>query len=121
MPRLPTTPRARRDREPLWRHLIGEVLRHERQAQRRTLKEVSEAALISMPYLSELERGRKEASSEVLAAVARALGLSLAELLVRAHGRLAPPVTSVTSVSSLAARRRPGPAAPHDGRLSLAA
>lgn len=42
-----------------------------------------------MPYLSELERGRKEASSEVLAAAARALGLGLAELLDLARGKLA--------------------------------
>jgi transcriptional regulator with XRE-family HTH domain len=55
----------------------------------RTLKDVSEAAQISMPYLSELERGRKEASSEILAAAARALGLNLAEVLARAHHALA--------------------------------
>jgi hypothetical protein len=41
-----------------------------------------------MPYLSEVERGRKEASSEVLAAAARALGLNLGDLLARAHGQL---------------------------------
>ncbi|MEV0322727.1 helix-turn-helix domain-containing protein [Streptomyces sp. NPDC050658] len=68
-------------KEPLWRDVVGDVLRRERLAQRRTLKDVAEAAQISMPYLSELERGRKEASSEVLAAGARALGLSLADLL----------------------------------------
>lgn len=61
--------------------MVGDVLRRERLAQERTLKDVAEAARISMPYLSELERGRKEASSEVLAAGARALGLSLADLL----------------------------------------
>ncbi|MFC9223912.1 helix-turn-helix domain-containing protein [Streptomyces hygroscopicus] len=68
-------------KEPLWRDIVGGVLRRERLAQARTLKDVAEAARISMPYLSELERGRKEASSEVLAAAARALGLSLADLL----------------------------------------
>ncbi|MFD5813879.1 helix-turn-helix domain-containing protein [Streptomyces sp. NPDC127038] len=68
-------------REPLWRDLVGDVLRRERQAQERTLKDVAEAARISMPYLSEVERGRKEASSEVLAAAARALGLGLGDLL----------------------------------------
>jgi transcriptional regulator with XRE-family HTH domain len=73
-------------REPLWRHVVGDVLRRERLAQERTLKEVAEAALISMPYLSEIERGRKEASSEVLAAAAHALGLELARL---AQARLA--------------------------------
>ena len=68
-------------KEPLWRDIVGGVLRRERRAQQRTLKEVAEAARISMPYLSELERGRKEASSEVLAAAAHALGLGLADLL----------------------------------------
>ncbi|MFJ2175557.1 helix-turn-helix domain-containing protein [Streptomyces sp. NPDC087851] len=75
-------------KDPLWRHLVGDVLRRERQAQERTLKDVAEAARISMPYLSELERGRKEASSEVLAAAAGALGLGLADLLARSHGEL---------------------------------
>ncbi|MFF2851443.1 helix-turn-helix domain-containing protein [Streptomyces sp. NPDC058001] len=75
-------------REPLWRDLVGDVLRRERLAQERTLKDVAEVARISMPYLSELERGRKEASSEVLAAAARALGLDLADLLALTHGEL---------------------------------
>ncbi len=75
-------------REPLWRDLVGEVLRRERRAQGRTLKEVSEASRISMAYLSEVERGRKEASSEVLAAAAQALGLSLADVLALAGERL---------------------------------
>ncbi|MFJ4692203.1 helix-turn-helix domain-containing protein [Streptomyces sp. NPDC088766] len=74
--------------EPLWRDLVGDVLRRERQAQERTLQDVADAARISMPYLSEVERGRKEASSEVLAAAARALGLSLGDLLARAQGEL---------------------------------
>ncbi|CAL9351327.1 Transcriptional regulator ClgR [Streptomyces sp. enrichment culture] len=75
-------------REPLWRDLVGDVLRRERLAQERTLKEVAESARISMPYLSEVERGRKEASSEVLAAAAGALGLGLGDLLARAQGEL---------------------------------
>ncbi|MEU0447678.1 helix-turn-helix domain-containing protein [Streptomyces tendae] len=75
-------------REPLWRDLVGDVLRRERLEQERTLKEVAEAARISMPYLSEVERGRKEASSEVLAAAAGALGLGLGDLLARAQGEL---------------------------------
>ncbi|MEU6806724.1 helix-turn-helix domain-containing protein, partial [Streptomyces neyagawaensis] len=50
-------------REPLWRDLVGDVLRRERRAQERTLKEVADAARISMPYLSEVERGRKEAQT----------------------------------------------------------
>ncbi|MEU9991158.1 helix-turn-helix transcriptional regulator [Streptomyces sp. NPDC048045] len=68
-------------REPLWRDLVGEVLRRERLAQERTLRDVADAARISLPYLSEVERGRKEASSEVLAAAAHALGLGLGDLL----------------------------------------
>jgi transcriptional regulator with XRE-family HTH domain len=76
-------------REPLWRHIAGDVLRRERQAQERTLRDVAETARISMPYLSEIERGRKEPSSEVLAAAARALGLSLADLLGLAQAELA--------------------------------
>ncbi|MEU4656894.1 helix-turn-helix transcriptional regulator [Streptomyces sp. NPDC023723] len=99
-------------REPLWRDLVGDVLRRERLAQERTLKEVAEAARISMPYLSEVERGRKEASSEVLAAAARALGLGLGDLLARAHGELTR-VTTRRPVSSRAGSR-------HDG-LCLAA
>ncbi|MGW2744020.1 helix-turn-helix domain-containing protein [Streptomyces sp. NPDC001450] len=68
-------------REPLWRDLVGEALRRERLAQERTLRDVADEARISLPYLSEIERGRKEASSEVLAAAARALGLGLGDLL----------------------------------------
>ncbi len=75
-------------KEPLWRDLIGDVLRRERLAQERTLKDVADAARISMPYLSEVERGRKEASSEVLAAAAQALGLGLGDLLSLAQGEL---------------------------------
>ncbi|MYW77364.1 helix-turn-helix transcriptional regulator [Streptomyces californicus] len=74
--------------EPLWRDLVGDVLRRERKAQGRTLKEMSEASRISLAYLSEVERGRKEASSEVLAAAARALGLTLADVLALAGERL---------------------------------
>ncbi|MGP3754629.1 helix-turn-helix domain-containing protein [Streptomyces sp. IBSNAI001] len=76
-------------REPLWRDVVGDVLRRERTAQQRTLKDVAEAARISMPYLSEIERGRKEASSEVLAAAARSLGLGLADVLSLAQGEIA--------------------------------
>ncbi|GAA0918849.1 helix-turn-helix transcriptional regulator [Streptomyces thermoalcalitolerans] len=80
---------AEAPREPLWRDLVGDVLRRERLAQERTLQDVADAARISMPYLSEIERGRKEASSEVLAAAARALGLGLGDLLSRARDELA--------------------------------
>ncbi|MGW8982548.1 helix-turn-helix domain-containing protein [Streptomyces parvus] len=88
-------------REPLWRDLVGEVLRRERRAQGRTLKDVSEASRISMAYLSEVERGRKEASSEVLAAAAQALGLSLADVLALAGERLVSLTAARTRTRSL--------------------
>lgn len=107
-----------RAREPLWRHVVGDVLRTERLARGRTLKDVAEAARISMPYLSEVERGRKEASSEVLAAAAHALGLGLADLLGLARERL-------TGEAAGADRRAAAPAAepataeqPVDGRAT---
>ncbi|MFI5685131.1 helix-turn-helix domain-containing protein [Streptomyces sp. NPDC051636] len=87
IPLHPQTP-ARAPREPLWRDLVGDVLRRERLTQERTLKDVADAARISLPYLSEIERGRKEASSEVLAAAAHALGLGLGDLLSLAQGEL---------------------------------
>ncbi|MFC9478601.1 helix-turn-helix domain-containing protein [Streptomyces griseus] len=138
-PAIPATPELPGlPREPLWRDLVGEVLRRERQAQGRTLKEVSEAARISMAYLSEVERGRKEASSEVLAAAAQALGLSLADVLALAGERLVS-LTAVRSrsragveVGSLGAAgghrsvrtagpaRRGGPAGPMGGVLLAA-
>jgi len=68
---------------PLLRTGLGEVLRRTRQEQRRTLADVARAAKVSMPYLSEVERGRKEASSEVLAAICDALGVELADVLVQ--------------------------------------
>ncbi|MGW4565855.1 helix-turn-helix domain-containing protein [Streptomyces sp. NPDC004561] len=91
-------------REPLWRDLIGDVLRRERLAQERTLKDVADAARISLPYLSEVERGRKEASSEVLAAAAGALGLGLGDLLSLAHGEL---TRRTTAVRGAGTPRRP--------------
>ena len=63
------------------REVIGEELRRRRQDQGRTLREVSGAAAVSLGYLSEVERGHKEASSELLAAICDALEVSLSELL----------------------------------------
>src|SRR6266571_8010441 len=65
----------------LLRHLIGDVLRRLRLRQGRTLREVSAAARVSLGYLSEVERGRKEASSELLASICGALGAPLSQLL----------------------------------------
>lgn len=65
----------------LLREAIGDRLRHARTTQRRTLREVSHAARVSLGYLSEVERGQKEASSELLAAICNALELPLPDLL----------------------------------------
>ena len=65
----------------LLRHAIGAALRRIRLDAGRTLREVSRDANISMPYLSEIERGRKEPSSEILAGICAALGLTLLDLL----------------------------------------
>ncbi len=65
----------------LLRTLLGEALRATRLRQERTLREVSSAARVSLGYLSEVERGQKEASSELLAAICRALGVRLSDLL----------------------------------------
>jgi transcriptional regulator with XRE-family HTH domain len=73
---------------PLLRTMLGDVLRRTRREQGRTLADVARAAKVSLPYLSELERGRKEGSSEVLAAVCDALGIELSELLVQAGHEL---------------------------------
>jgi transcriptional regulator with XRE-family HTH domain len=66
---------------PLLRTMLGRVLRRIRTEQGRTLADVASAARVSMPYLSEIERGRKEASSEVLAAICDALYIDLSYLL----------------------------------------
>jgi transcriptional regulator with XRE-family HTH domain len=65
----------------LVRELIGESLREERVSQGKTLREVSRNARVSLGYLSEVERGQKEASSELLAAICAALDLPLSVVL----------------------------------------
>jgi transcriptional regulator with XRE-family HTH domain len=72
----------------LLRHAIGAVLRGLRQQQGRTLRDVALTARVSVPYLSEVERGRKEASSEILAAVCLSLGVSVPTLLAAAGAEL---------------------------------
>ena len=73
----------------LLRELIGESLREERVAQGRTLREVSKMAQVSLGYLSEVERGQKEASSELLAAMCAALDLPLSVVLNLVSEKLA--------------------------------
>jgi transcriptional regulator with XRE-family HTH domain len=73
----------------LLRRVIGDALRARRQGQHRTLREVSTAANVSLGYLSEIERGQKEASSELLAAICEALGARLSEVLGEVSDTLA--------------------------------
>jgi transcriptional regulator with XRE-family HTH domain len=82
---------ARREQRarPLLRTMLGDVLRRTRAEQGRTLADVARSAKISMPYLSEIERGRKEASSEILASICDALGLELSDLLAGIQSDLA--------------------------------
>ena len=70
------------------RHELGEVLREHRVAQGRTLRDVSAAASVSLGYLSEIERGAKEASSELLASVCGALDVPLSDVLAGVSARV---------------------------------
>ncbi|MFC2267566.1 MAG: helix-turn-helix domain-containing protein [Peptidiphaga sp.] len=65
----------------LLRRELGEVLREYRQRQGRTLREVSSDARVSLGYLSEVERGQKEASSELLSSICKALNVPLSHVL----------------------------------------
>ncbi|HET7661671.1 MAG TPA: helix-turn-helix transcriptional regulator [Oryzihumus sp.] len=73
----------------LLRRELGDVLREQRQAQGRTLREVSASASVSLGYLSEVERGEKEASSELLASICGALNLPLSQVLSHVSDRVA--------------------------------
>ncbi|WP_419818633.1 helix-turn-helix domain-containing protein [Glaciibacter flavus] len=75
----------------LLRDAIGGVLRQARERQGKTLTDVAGDGRLSVPYLSEIERGRKEASSEVIASVCIALGMDQSELLLRASTLLQAP------------------------------
>jgi len=81
-PRKPSE-QPEQPREPLWREALGRELRRERKRSERTLADVAETAGISTQYLSEIERGLKEPSSEMLGAVSGALGLRLVDLTSR--------------------------------------
>ncbi|ORB75755.1 transcriptional regulator ClgR [Mycobacterium scrofulaceum] len=73
----------------LVREVIGDVLREARMTQGRTLREVSDSARVSLGYLSEVERGRKEPSSELLNAICDALEVPLSSVLIDAGERMA--------------------------------
>lgn len=83
---------------PLWREAAGQVIREERSRQERTLADVAGDAGVSTQYLSEIERGRKEPSSEILAAICRALDLELSDLLAEVQFDLTTAVRSTLPV-----------------------
>jgi len=88
--------------EPLWRDLLGRELRRMRRERGETLSETAERAGISPQYLSEIVRGLKEPSSEMIAAVTGALGSSLLDLTSAVAGGLydARPARPLRSVPS---------------------
>ncbi|MQA02060.1 MAG: helix-turn-helix domain-containing protein [Streptosporangiales bacterium] len=81
------------------RQTLGDVLRQHRMRQGRTLREVSGLARVSLGYLSEVERGHKEASSELLAAICEALGVRMSEVLRDVSDLVALEEMSVAEVS----------------------
>ncbi|HEU0213150.1 MAG TPA: helix-turn-helix transcriptional regulator [Jiangellaceae bacterium] len=92
----------------LVRRLIGDVLRRRRVDQGRTLREVSAAARVSLGYLSEVERGRKEASSELLAAICQALDLPMSEVLREVSEEMSRvEAAAVGALTQLRSSRRP--------------
>src|SRR5215207_7654814 len=100
----------------LLRRVLGDTLRGRRLRQRRTLREVSGAARVSLGYLSEVERGQKEASSELLASICEALDVKLSDLLsevsetMRRSERAAEVARMPGKVTIPAPARRPVPA-----------
>lgn len=80
--------RPRREPAPLWREAVGSQLRGEREFRGERIADVAERAGVSPQYLSELERGKKDPSSEMLAALAGALDLSVIDLTRRASTQL---------------------------------
>lgn len=89
--------------EPLWREAVGAQLREERSRRGERIADVAGRAGVAPQYLSELERGRKDASSEVLSAVAGALDLTVLDLTRRASRHLVPAPTRPSGPLCLAA------------------
>lgn len=85
------------------RETVGEVLRDERHAQDRTLTDVARRANVSVAYLSEVERGRKDVSSDVLDSICEALDVPLPAILERTADRLRAGVGATARMFALAA------------------
>jgi transcriptional regulator with XRE-family HTH domain len=101
---LPPRPASAADDDPLWRHLVGDRLRRMRHERGETLAVVARRAGVSVQYLSEIERGRKEPSSEIVAAVLTALDGTLLDLTAGVADDL-----RATASFSAPVALRPGP------------
>jgi DNA-binding XRE family transcriptional regulator len=93
-------PRQPSAREPLWREVLGQHLRAVRLGRQQTISQTAGRAGISPQYLSEIERGRKEPSSEMIAALAGALGTTLTGLTEQVAGELRRQQDAATSRAS---------------------
>lgn len=105
----------------LLRRVLGGTLRQQRLAQHRTLREVSSEAKVSLGYLSEVERGQKEASSELLSSICEALGVRLSDVLrdVSDEVSVAEEVTLLETVGTLDGFERRSEGGPGDVRNAL--
>jgi transcriptional regulator with XRE-family HTH domain len=123
----PTVPKSQPTMDELWRRALGRQLRELRLSRGERLDDTAARAGISPQYLSEIERGRKEPSSEMIAAVIGALECTLAEVLVRVAGDLGSATADVIDIRSSVSIGRPvitstpGVNAPFEASLSLAA
>jgi DNA-binding XRE family transcriptional regulator len=109
-PPAQAAPDRRKPREPLWRHMLGDSLRGLRHERGETLGEIASRAGLSLQYLSEIERGLKEPSSEMIAAVSGALDITLVDLtldvaenLIATQRPSSPQVSARRSAFALAA------------------
>jgi transcriptional regulator with XRE-family HTH domain len=100
----------------LLRHLLGDALRRLRLRQGRTLREVSAAARVSLGYLSEVERGQKEASSELLAAICGALETPLSQVFREVSDNFA--LAELQSEPVLSGTREPSMRSAEKGALT---
>jgi transcriptional regulator with XRE-family HTH domain len=101
----------------LLRQLLGDVLRRLRLRQGRTLREVSASARVSLGYLSEVERGQKEASSELLAAICGALNTPLSQVFREVSDNFA--LAELQSEPVLSIPREPGLRVPAEASVGL--
>jgi transcriptional regulator with XRE-family HTH domain len=93
----------------LFRRLLGDVLRDQRMQRGMTLREVSKEARVSLGYISEIERGQKEASSELLASLCSALDVPLSDVLREvSHAVAVEEAALAPTPISVTARRRAG-------------